>query len=95
MDEITEHESIEHHRGVPLLVFVLGNIGDVVINARDEVGKGFVLLAEAGVEILRDFLRIDRKGVLHLFLDIHDGGLLPQVEREAVYLGEQEIGLVG
>ena len=78
-----------------MLVFVLGNIGDVVINARDEVGKGFVLLAEAGVEILRDFLRIDREGVLHLFLDIHDGGLLPQVEGEAVYLGEQEIGLVG
>ena len=49
LDEVAEHQSIEHHRGVPLLILVLLRF-DAVINPRDVLGKAGVLLAETGIE---------------------------------------------
>ena len=52
LDEVDEHQPVQHHRRVPLLVLLDGN-------ARDELEERGVLLAELVVESLRDPLDVE------------------------------------
>ena len=52
LDEVDEHEPVQHHRGVPLLVLLDGN-------ARDELEESGVLLAELVVEAFGNPLDVE------------------------------------
>ena len=55
LNEVTEHETVEHDTGVPLLVLVV-LIGQLVVNARNKLGKVRMLLLKTCIEVLGDFL---------------------------------------
>ena len=55
LNEVAEHQAIEHHRGVPLFVFVLLII-NMVVNACNKFGKVAVLFLKPGIEIFGNLL---------------------------------------
>ena len=94
LDEVAEHKAVEHDTGVPLLVLVV-LIGQMVVNARYELGEVGVFLLEAGIEVLGDFLGVDEESRLHLLDDVKDGGcLVIEREGESFHLLKQETGLI-
>ena len=55
LNEVTEHQPVEHHRGIPLFVLVLLII-NMVVNACDKFGKVAVLFLKPGIEIFGNLL---------------------------------------
>ena len=78
--EVTEHQSVEHHRGVPLLVAVRLQVSNLVIDTRNKLDKSIVFFLEACIEVLSNLLAIDSKSALYALLHIHDGRALVEVE---------------
>ncbi len=71
LDEVDQHEPVEHERAVPLAVGTLlvpGGTGNIW-NALDRLDKGVLLLLEAVVELLGDGVGIE--GVLGPTRDLH------------------------
>ena len=91
LDEITEHQSVEHDACIPLLVLVLLYI-DIIVQTRNVIDKTGMLLAETRVEVLCNPFGVDNKRTLHPLLHIHDGGVVVQVERQTVHLFVKETG---
>ena len=83
LDEIAEHQAVEHYRGVPLLVAVV-LVGNLVVDARNELGEVGVLFLESCIEVLGDLFGIDDEGSLHPFHHIGDSASLVQFERQAL-----------
>ncbi len=95
LNEVAEHEAVEHNAGVPLLVLVV-LVGQVVVNACNELGEVGVLFLEACIEVFGDFLGVDEESRLHLLDDVKDGRrFVVEREREAFHFLKQEAGLVG
>ena len=88
LDEIDEHEAVQHKRGVPLAV---GHGG----NALNESQKTLVLFLEAFVETLGDALHV--KSLLHLAGDINNGQLLFFFEADSQILDllDQRVSRLG
>ena len=104
LNEVAEHQAVQHDRGVPLLVaiwYLLRLISlfvffiNIVVNTRNVLGKVGVLLAEARIEVLGNLLRIDDEARLHLFLHIYNGGVFIQGETKVFHLLEEEVCFVG
>ena len=79
LNEIAEHQPVEHHRGIPLFVAVL-LVVNLVVDARDELGEMGVFFLESGIEILGELLGVDEECLLHTRDDIGNGGLFVEVE---------------
>ena len=83
LDEVAEHQAVEHHGGVPLAILRSGDVPDAL-------HEGVVLLAEGLVELLRDFLGIGEERLLHGLDDFDRAGNAADREGEATELFEEE-----
>lgn len=88
LQEVAEHEAVEHDGGVP---FAVGVVGDV-LNA---VNESVMLCAEAAVEVLGHLLGVDEEGGVDAVDDVDDGDFLVEAEGDGADLLEEEGGLVG
>ena len=95
LDEVAEHQTVQHYAGVPLLIAVLLQVCNLIVDAADVFGKVGVLFAETCIEILCNLLRVDDKSFVDAVFHINDGGTLVQIEADALYLVIQEVGLRG
>ena len=93
LNEVTEHQAVEHHRCVPLFVLVLLII-NMVVNAGNKFCKVAVLFLKPGIEVLGNFLRIDEESRLHFFYDVENRRIVFERERKTLHFLEQESGLV-
>ena len=64
LNEVAEHQAIEHHRSVPLLVVVVLCL-NMVVYAGNEISKRLVLLLESSIKVLCNFFRVDSKRSLY------------------------------
>src|SRR5574344_2629743 len=94
LNEIAEHQTVEHHRSVPLLVSVLFQIRDVIINTRDKLGKGVVLFFETSIKVLGHLLTVDGKSALDAFLYVYDCCDFCIIKRQVIYLRKDKVCLI-
>ena len=73
LDEVAEHEPVEHDRRIPLAILIAGDAQ----NALDEL---VVLLLEALVELLRHLRRVHQERGVDAIHHIDDGRLLVEGE---------------
>src|SRR5574344_1077729 len=95
LNEIAEHQTVEHHRSVPLLVAVLFQICDLVVNTRDKLGKGVVLFFETSIKVLGHLLTVDGESALDAFLYVYDCCDFCIVKRQVINLGKDKVRLIG
>ena len=79
LDKITEHQSVQHHRSIPLLIAVLFH-RYMVVYSRYEIGKSLVFLLKTGIEVFGYLLRINRKSSLNAFFHIDNRCRFSQIE---------------
>src|SRR3989337_2724 len=88
LDEIDEHQPVEHHRGVPLMVLLDGNAGD-------ELEERGVLLAELVVEAFGNPLDVEGFTGATRYIDERKGFFLRQAEGNRLKLLDQGVaGLI-
>ena len=85
LNEVAEHQTIEHHRSVPLLVVVVLCL-NMVVYAGNEISKRLVLLLESSIKVLCNFFRVDSKRSLYSCLHVNNVCLLVELEGKVVYL---------
>ena len=86
LNEVTEHESVEHNAGIPILVLV-------IIDTRNVFLEGSMLLAELRIEVLSDLLTVQMERAMHTILDICNQNALGEIEGQIINLGEKEVCL--
>ncbi len=92
LNEVTEHESVEHNRRIPLLVAVVLGLY-IVVDTCYKLRKSLMLLLEPGIEILRDFLGVHGKCSLHLSAEIDNICLLVKIKCDSVDLLIDNLGI--
>ena len=79
LNEVTEHESVEHNAGIPILVLV-------IIDTRNVFLEGSMLLAELRIEVLSDLLTVQMERAMHTILDICNQNALGEFEGQVINL---------
>src|SRR5438874_1388751 len=79
LDEVDEHQSVQHYRGIPALKLIVGN-------AVDELQKRGVFFLEAFIETLRDLLDIESRAGANRNIDKREVFFLGQLERNTLEL---------
>ena len=75
LDEVAEHETVQHDRGIPFAVALFGQI----LNA---LHKRLVLDTETAIEVLRHLVGIHQKRGVHAIHHVHDGHARIRIEPE-------------
>ena len=75
LDEVAEHETVQHDRGIPFAVALFGQI----LDARH---KRLVLDTETAIEVLRHLVGVHQKRGVHAIHHVHDGYALIRIEPE-------------
>lgn len=92
LNEIAEHQAIEHNGSVPMLVFVF-LVCYVIIDARNKLDKSRVFFLESGIKIFSDFFGVHCESTLHLRAEVNDSCIFANVERKALDFGVKQISL--
>ncbi len=85
LNEIAEHQSVEHNRSIPLLITVLFDCY-IVIDTGYELGKGCVFLLEPRIEVLGDFFSVYSESTMYTLLYINNGCGFRRVKSDAIEL---------
>ena len=87
LDEVAEHEPVEHHGRVPLAVVLAGDV-------LDSLHEHVVLLAEGLVELLGHLGGVHEERRVDPVRHVDDRGILVEGERDRVHLLQEEERLV-
>ena len=87
LDEVAEHQPIQHHRGIPLPLLL-------VVNALNALDKLVMLLAEALVELLRHIVLVDQERRIDLVDHFNDRRFFLQCKRDIAKLLPKKARLI-